>query len=282
VSLTSVCCKIMESVVRDTVTKHLTMNKLIGQSQHGFVKGRSCATTLLEFLEQATAAVDRGEAFDIIYLDFAKAFDKVPHRRLIKKMRAHGISGQLLRWVESWLANRKQRVVLNGKFSSWAKVLSGVPQGSVLGPLLFVIFISDIDEAVTQVDIIKKFADDTKIGQTIATEQNRRNMQQALDNLSTWASRWGMEFYVPKCKVMHLGHNNPHNEYLMDGQRLETTEEEKDIGVTVTGTLKTSAQCASASKTAQSVLSQISRAFHYRDRHVFMRLYQQYSMFAHT
>lgn len=97
-------------------------------------------------------------------------------------------------------------------------------------------------------------------------------MQQALDNLSTWASRWGMEFNVPKCKVMHLGHNNPHNEYLMDGQRLETTEEEKDIGVTVTGTLKPSAQCARASKTAQSVLSQISRAFHYRDRHVFMRL----------
>ncbi len=95
------------------------------------------------------------------------------------------------------------------KFSSWAEVLSGVPQGSVLGPLLFVIFISDIDEAVTQVDIIKKFADDTKIGQKIATEQDRKDMQQALDNLGTWASRWGMEFNVPKCKVMHLGHNNP-------------------------------------------------------------------------
>ncbi len=109
--------KLMESVVRDTLTTHLTNNNLIGPSQHGFVKGRSCATNLFEFLERATTAVDRGEAFDIIYLD------KVPHKRLTMKLRAHGVTGHLLEWVKSWLANRRQRVVLNGKFSSWADVL---------------------------------------------------------------------------------------------------------------------------------------------------------------
>ncbi len=236
VSLTSICCKLMESVVRDTLTTHLTNNNLIGPSQHGYMKGRSCATNLLQFLERATTAVDRGEAFDIIYLDFAKAFDKVPHKRLMRKLRAHGVTGHLLEWVKSWLANHRQRVVLNRKFSSWADVLSGVPQGSVLGPLLFVIFINDIDEAVTLVDIIKKFADDTKIGQRIVTEQDKKDMQQALDNLSRWAEKWGMEFNVLKCKVMHLGHNNPQHDYLMDGQSLEHTTEEKDIGVTVSNT----------------------------------------------
>jgi ribonuclease P/MRP protein subunit RPP40 len=151
-----------------------------------------------------------------------------------------------------------------------------VPQGSILGPLLFVIFTNDIDEAVTLVCIIKKFADDTKIGQRIVTEQDKKDMQQALDNLSRWAERWGMEFNLLKCKVMHLGHNNPQHDYLMDGQRLEHTTEENDIGVTVSNTLKPSAQCARAARTTQSVLGQITRAFHYRGHHIFMRLYQQY------
>ncbi len=119
VSLTSVSCRVMESLIRDAITSHLMANKLIKKSQHGFVKDRSCVTSLLEFLEQATTVVDGGAGFDIIYLAFAKAFDKVPIKRLLKKVRAHGIHGQILHWIESWLRGRKQRVVLNGKFSSW-------------------------------------------------------------------------------------------------------------------------------------------------------------------
>jgi retron-type reverse transcriptase len=118
-----------------------------------------------------------------VYLDFAKAFDKVPHKRLVKKLRAHGIKGRVLRWVKSWLFCRRQRVVLNGKFSSWEEVLSGVPQGSVLGPLLFVIFINDIDEAVPEVEIIKKFADDTKVGQTVTDQEGREKLQAAFNGL---------------------------------------------------------------------------------------------------
>jgi hypothetical protein len=276
VSLTSVCCKMMESVVRDKMTKHLNENSLIGKSQHGFVKGRSCETNLLEFLEKATDSIDRGEAFDVVYLDFAKAFDKVPHHRLVKKLKAHGIRGKVLNWVRSWLTGRRQRVVLNGKFSSWAEVLSGVPQGSVLGPLLFVVFINDIDEAVTYVNVIKKFADDTKVGQRMASQEDRQTLQKALDDLCDWADRWGMEFNIPKCKVMHMGHQNPEHKFSMRGKELEATCEEKDIGVAVTSNLKPSAQCAKAAKTAQTVLGQLSRAFHYRDRHVFARLYKQY------
>ena len=173
VSLTSVSCKVMESILRDQMVEHLEANRLIGSTQHGFVKGRSCTTNLLEFLERVTKEVDNGGCMDVVFLDFAKAFDKVPKNKLLKKMVAHGIGGELLRWVNSWLLERTQRVVLNGNVSNWLEVLSGVPQGSVLGPLLFVIFISDLDEAAAKFDLVRKFADDTKGAKKIISEEDQ-------------------------------------------------------------------------------------------------------------
>jgi hypothetical protein len=276
VSLTAVSCKIMESVLKDEMVKHLEKNKLIRQSQHGFMKNRACVTNLLTFLEKATAEVDSGEAVDVVYLDFAKAFDKVPHARLKKKMAAHGIGGRLLNWIVAWLSNRSQRVVLNGAVSDWAAVLSGVPQGSVLGPLLFLIFINDLDTAVSQEDGLLKFADDTRVARVIRGEADRLGLQQALDRLMDWSNRWGMQFNVKKCKVMHLGRNNTESEYRMGGKALEKTVEERDLGIQVSNKLKPAAQCAHAARTAQAVLGQISRAFQYRDRSIFVQLYKQY------
>jgi len=139
---------------------HLMDNCFINSTQHGFMPKKSCLINLLEFLEYVTNAVDCGEAIDVIYLDFQKAFDKVPHVRLLKKLEAHGITGSLLNWIGEWLNGRLQRVVLNGNTSMLFYVISGVPQGSVLGPLLFLIFIYDIDNDI--VNKILKFADDTK------------------------------------------------------------------------------------------------------------------------
>jgi Reverse transcriptase (RNA-dependent DNA polymerase)/Endonuclease-reverse transcriptase len=276
VSLTSVCCKMLESIIKEKVLKHLKKHGLIKNSQHGFLPGRSCTTNLLAFFEKVTAEIDGGGSFDTIFLDFAKAFDKVPKERLLKKVKAHGITGNLLKWIRNWLSNRRQRVVLSGAFSDWIEVLSGVPQGSVLGPLLFLIFINDLDLAAEDADALAKFADDTKVGSKVHTDADRARLQSVLDRLCDWTSEWAMKFNVQKCKVMHFGKKNPKFAYTMEGVQLDDVTEERDIGITVTDNLKPAKQCAKAATTARAVLGQISRAFHFRDKNTFVKLYKTY------
>ena len=192
----------MERVIRDRIMSHLLEHSLLPREQHGFVPRRSCTTNLLESADLLTKVLaDRGW-LDVLYLDFAKAFDTVSHRRLLVKLEAYGISGNILRWIRQFLSNRKQRVVVGDCKSQWSEVTSGVPQGSVLGPLLFVIYINDLPE-ISQA-ICKLYADDTKLFSSDAAE-----MQRGIDNIVDWCSKWLMALNVDKCHVLHVGKSNP-------------------------------------------------------------------------
>ena len=159
-SLTSVICKLLESIIRDHMMDFLIKHKSIKPSQHGFLS-KIMPNNLLWFFEEITKWVDDGSPVDVIYLDFQKAFDKVPHQRQIRKLKSHGVGNSIINWVEQWLTDRRQRVVVDGEVSSWKSVLSGVPQGSVLGPILLSVYINDLEEGVT--GKLFKFADDTKL-----------------------------------------------------------------------------------------------------------------------
>jgi ribonuclease P/MRP protein subunit RPP40 len=272
VSLTSHIGKLLESLLRDKMITHLNSYKLIGHSQHGFTARKSCLTNLLVYLEYVTTQTDLGYPVDVIYLDFQKAFDKVPHVRLVNKIKAHGISGNVLKWIEKWLYDRKQRVVVSGQPSSWSSVLSGVPQGSILGPLLFIIFINDIDDGV--ISKLLKFADDTKVFAKVSTQQDIDRLQNDLHKLFNWSVDWQMLFNADKSKVIHFGFNNRHEDYYLQSNKLCDVKEERDLGVMIHNSLKSSKQCVKAANAANATLGMIKRTFMCKDKDIILKLYK--------
>ncbi|KAF7241621.1 NAD(P) transhydrogenase, mitochondrial [Varanus komodoensis] len=210
-------------------------------TQHGFRKNRSCQTDLVEFYDKVSRWLDGGDAVDVVYLDFSKAFDKVPHDILVEKLRSFGIHQSTGRWIRAWLTDRKQKVTISGESSGWRPVTSGVPQGSVLGLILFNLFINDMEERVNS--LLIKFADDTKTGAVATTEEQVLQIQKDLDRLWKWAGDNRMAFNVDKCKVLHLGHRNSCHKCRFGDKWLESSTCERDLGVLVDCRLNRSQQC---------------------------------------
>ena len=191
ISLTSVICKLLEKFVRDKLLDHLIQNNLICEEQFGFIPGRSFSLQLLDIMEIWTKSIDEKIPVDVIYTDFAKAFDTVSHQELLYKLQNLGITGKLLKWIQNFLYNRKQQVKVKNSISQWQSVCSGVPQGSVLGPILFVYFINDLPSNVTN-NCIRLFADDAKLSGTVKN----------YTDILYWTENCSLNLNIDKCKVL--------------------------------------------------------------------------------
>ena len=193
-------------------------------------------------------------------------------KRLLSKLEAHGVTGNVLRWIDGWLSNRRQKVSVEGELSEWAEVKSGVPQGSVLGPLLFLVYINDIDENI--LSKFGKFADDSKIAKVVNDSNDAEILRGDLVTLQNWSHDWQMEFNSDKCQVMHIGKKNLTCQYDLNNITLKSTESERDLGVLVDKSFKFSEQCNKAANSANAIIGMIRRTVTCRRKDIMVRLYK--------
>ena len=233
ISLTSICCKILEHIIYSGISHHLEEYNVIHDEQHGFRSGRSCETQLLITIHDFANNLNNQKQTDAILLDFTKAFDKVSHRRLCSKLFHYGIRGTLLSWINDFLTGRTQRVLVDGCCSDDTSVTSGVPQGTVLAPLLFLMFINDLPENIAS--SIKLYADDVLIYRTIESEHDHTILQQDLNKLQKWANAWLMLFNPTKCESICISNKkNPIvGDYYIQNTPIRSVSSVKYLGVTI-------------------------------------------------
>ena len=245
ISLTSLVMKVYERVIRDELLKRC--NHLLDQRQHGFLAHKSCCTQMVDFCDSLALSLNENIRSDVIYFDFQKAFDSVNHDLILRKLKHQfNIDGSLLRFFVSYLKDRFQKVVIKNEQSSILKVNSGVPQGSILGPTIFILFLNDITEGLSPGTNMTMYADDTKIWRRINIADDHWILQRDVDHLLNWASKNKMTFHPSKCKVLTVssGHlPNVNFLYTMSGNILEYTTLEKDLGVHINGKLNWTEHC---------------------------------------
>ena len=238
VSLTCICCKLMEHILVSRISKHLDRYGILNDSQYGFMRARSCETQLIAFIDDLSKEMQGEGQTDVIVMDFSKAFDKVPHNGLLYKLFKSGIDNITLQWLKRFLEKRRQSVVLEGEHSYSVPVTSGVPQGSVLGPLMFLIFVNDLPCYVKS--RVRLFADDTVIYLTIKSESDCRQLQDDLHSLEKWESDWCMECNPSKCHVIRVTRRRTPFKFQnkLHGKVLETADTTKYLRINLSHDLR--------------------------------------------
>ena len=236
IALTSHLVKIFEKVIRNKLVEFFQDNHLFNDTQHGFRIGRSCLSQLLAYHDRILSLLEIGSNVDTVYLDFAKAFDKVDHQIVLKKLSILGVRGKILSWIKSFLTSRTQSVVVNGVLSESAPVTSGVPQGSVIGPLLFLVLISDIDANIA-LSFLSSFADDTRLSRAVAGVTDASALQTDMEVVYQWALDNNMTFNDLKFEMLRFGPDSTlkltTNYTSPDGAIIDVKDHVRDLGVTV-------------------------------------------------
>ena len=260
ISLTSILCKLCEHIIHCAVIRHLNNCKILSDAQHGFRKQRSCETQLILTIDDLARGLDDRAQIDVVLLDYEKAFDKVSHRHLLKKVEHYGVRGSVLDWIRDFLSNRTQAVLVDGQTSSESPVTSGVPQGSVLGPLLFVIFINDLPECVSA-STVRLFADDSVIYRKISCADDSSSLQKDIDALQEWESSWLMSFNASKCQVLQVTNKRKPipASYKIHGHTLEVVDSAKYLGVHLDSRLSFNTHVDTITKRAKSTKAFLSR-----------------------
>ena len=274
VSLTSVVAKICERIVKNRWNEYLERNEVINDRQFGFRKGRSCMTNLMCFYSRVIDIVQERDGWaDCVYLDLKKAFDKVPHERLLWKLETYGgLKGPLLHWIRDFLRGREMRTVIRNRKSSWRQVVSGVPQGSVLAPVMFAIYVNDMTEGVSS--YMSLFADDAKLMRRVERREDCETLQEDLNTIRDWSVLWKMEFNVKKCGVIKFGHSRarPDFSYKLSDETIKAKSEERDLGVIVTDKMSPEVHIRRRTGETYNLVRSIRAAFHYLDEEMIRKL----------
>jgi hypothetical protein len=262
VSLTSITCKLLEHIIHHHIMNHMDYHNILYSKQHGFRKGLSCETQLAGLVDDLAKIVDSKGQADLIIMDFSKAFDTVPYKRLLLKLQNVGIRNNILTWIECFLTKRHQRVVLDGAFSTKAKVTLGVPQGTVLGPLLFLIYINDLPDNIRS--DVRLFADDCILYRKITSQRDQLQLQADIDVITNWERRWQMSFNKSKCYSMRMTHKKKPavNTYNMSGTPLEDVNSYPYLGVEISKDMNWAPHINKISKKANKMLGLLRRNLH--------------------
>ncbi len=276
ISLTNVFCKLMEKLVRKKVVDYLDTNALISPFQSGFRSGHSTLSQLLLAHSKYVESFNNRACIDAVYTDLSKAFDSISHTKLLVKLYAYGVNSNVCCWIQNFLSNRHQRVIVNDSLSGWLECSSGVPQGSVLGPILFLIYINDLPDCVQHSDIFL-YADDAKIMKCINSKLDCILFQQDIDSVVDWCASWQLKLNISKCLFIRFGLvDRPLFDYCMAGMLLKKVSSTNDLGVHFDSKLTFSAHCNSVANKGFMRANMLLKCFHTRDRDLQIKLFNTF------